>query len=179
EARPIASTSKIMTAWIVLQLAAADPKVLDQVVTFSERADKTPGSTADIAAGEKVPVRELLYGLLLPSGNDAAQALAEHFGPQFGKDADGDATQRFVAEMNRRAKALGLKEMAYKDPHGLSPQNVSSARDLAALAAEAMKDERFRAYVSTRRYECEVTTTDGKKRKLVWTNTKRLLEDEG
>jgi serine-type D-Ala-D-Ala carboxypeptidase (penicillin-binding protein 5/6) len=178
-ARPMASTSKIMTAWIVLKLAAEDAKVLDEVVTYSERAFKTTGSSAKLLTGEKVPVRELLYGLLLPSGNDAATALAEHFGPRFGADTDGDGLKRFVAEMNRRTKALGLKEMSYKDPHGLSPENVSSARDLAALASEAMKDERFRTYVATRRHECEVTEPNGGKRKVVWTNTNKLLDIEG
>jgi D-alanyl-D-alanine carboxypeptidase (penicillin-binding protein 5/6) len=178
-ARAMASTSKIMTAWIVLRLAADDAKVLDETVTFSERADKTTGSSAQINAGEKLPVKELLYGLLLPSGNDAATALAEHFGPRFGKESDGDAVQRFVGEMNRRAKGLGLKVMSYRDPHGLSRENVSSARDLAALAREAMKDERFRAYVATRRHEYEVLTPDGTKRKVTWNNTNRLLDIEG
>ncbi len=175
----MASTSKIMTAWIVLRLAAADVKVLDEIVTYSERAAKTTGSSAKLAAGEKVPVKELLYGLLLPSGNDAAVALAEHFGPRFGNASDVDGLQRFVAEMNRRAKALGLKEMAYKDPNGLSRDNVSSALDLAALACEAMKDERFRAYVATRRYECEVLEPGGEKRKINRTNTNKLLDIEG
>ena len=138
----MASTSKIMTAHLVLRLAAKDPKVLDEVIAFSERADKTIGSSANINAGEKVAVRELLYGLMLPSGNDAATALAEHFGCRFGKD--GDAYERFIGEMNRRAKELGLKELSYRDPHGLSRDNVSSARDLAVLAHAAMKDERFR-----------------------------------
>ena len=179
EARPMASTSKIMTAWIVLGLAAADDKVLDEVVTVSERAAKTPGSAARLTAGEKLPVRDLLYGLLLPSGNDAAVALAEHFGPRLGKAADGDGLQSFVAEMNTRAKALGLKEMSYRDPNGLSRENVSSARDLAELTLEAMKDERFRAYVATRRHECEITGPDGGKRKAAWTNTNRLLDTEG
>lgn len=179
EARPMASTSKIMTAWIVLKLVADDAKVLDEVVTYSDRAAKTPGSSAKLAAGEKVPVKELLYGLLLPSGNDAAVALAEHFGSRFGEAAEGDGLQRFVAEMNRRCKSLGLKEMAYKDPNGLSPNNVSSARDLAALTFEAMKDERFRGYVATRRHECEVVQPDGEKRKALWINTNRLLDIEG
>jgi D-alanyl-D-alanine carboxypeptidase (penicillin-binding protein 5/6) len=178
-ARPMASTTKIMTAWVVLRLAAEDAKVLDEVVTFSERADKTPGSSADINAGEKLPVKELLYGLLLPSGNDAAVALAEHFGPRLGKETEGDGVQRFVAEMNRRAKELGLKETSYLDPNGLSPKNVSSARNLAALAREAMTDERFRQYVGTRRHECEVTAPDGKKRKATWANTNKLLDIEG
>jgi D-alanyl-D-alanine carboxypeptidase (penicillin-binding protein 5/6) len=177
EARPMASTSKIMTAHLVLRLASVDPKVLDEVVVFSERADKTVGSSADLKAGEKVPVRELLYGLMLPSGNDAATALAEHFGCRFGKE--GDAYDRFIGAMNERAKELGLKELSYRDPHGLSRDNVSSARDLAALAHAAMKDERFRQYVATRRYECDVTTPEGKKRTVTWTNTNKLLDVEG
>jgi serine-type D-Ala-D-Ala carboxypeptidase (penicillin-binding protein 5/6) len=179
EARPMASTSKIMTAWVVLGLAATDPKVLDEIVTYSERAAKTIGSSAKLLAGEKVPVKDLLYGLLLPSGNDAAVALAEHFGPRLGEAADGDGLQRFVAELNRRAKALGLKEMAYKDPNGLSPGNVSSTRDLATLTCEAMKDERFRTYVATRRHDCEVVEPGGGKRKITWTNTNILLNIEG
>ena len=61
-------------------LAARDPSIWDEIVTFSERADKTGGSSARLKAGEQVPVSELLYGLMLPSGNDASVALAEHFG---------------------------------------------------------------------------------------------------
>jgi D-alanyl-D-alanine carboxypeptidase (penicillin-binding protein 5/6) len=179
EARPMASTSKIMTAWVVLGMAATDPKVIDEVVTYSERAAKTPGSSAKLLAGEKVPVKDLLYGLLLPSGNDAAVALAEHFGPRLGEASERDGLQRFVAELNERAKSLGLKEMAFKDPNGLSPGNVASARDLATLTYEAMKDERFRAYVATRRYNCEVVEPGGGKRKIAWTNTNQLLDIEG
>jgi len=179
EARPMASTSKILTAWVVLGLAANDLKVFDEVVTYSERAAKTIGSSAKLLAGEKVSVKDLLYGLLLPSGNDAAVALGEHFGPRFGEAKDGDGLQRFVAELNKRSKSLGLKEMAYKDPNGLSPGNVSSARDLATLACEAMKDERFRAYVSTRKHDCEVIEPAGGKRKVTWMNTNKLLNIEG
>ncbi|MEQ9408695.1 MAG: serine hydrolase [Fuerstiella sp.] len=78
----IASTTKVMTAYLVLKLAESEPAVLDETVTFSRAADRTRGSTAGIQEGESLPVRELLYGLLLPSGNDAAVALAEHFGPR-------------------------------------------------------------------------------------------------
>lgn len=179
EARPMASTSKIMTAWIVLRLTAAEPKVLDEVITFSERAAKTIGSSAKLEAGEKVTARELLYGLLLPSGNDAAVAFAEHFGGRFGKEADGDTLQRFVDEMNRRAKGLGLKEMRYQDPNGLSKENVSSVRDLATLAREAMKEELFRTVVATRRHDGAVLDPAGKQRTAAWTNTNKLLEIEG
>lgn len=179
EARPMASTSKIMTAFIVLQLAAENPKVLDEIVTYSERAAKTVGSSAKLNAGEKVPVGELLYGLMLPSGNDAAVALAEHFGSRFGKEDEGDGLARFVAELNRRCQALGFKEMSFQDPNGLSPRNVSSVRDLVALTRAAMKDERFRKYVSTPRHECDVATPDGGTRKAVWENTNKLLDIEG
>ena len=181
EARPMASTTKIMTAWIVFQLAAKEPKVLDEIMTMSERADKTTGSTADIRAGEKLPVRDMLFGLLLPSGNDAATALAEHFGRRFAPKDNGkpdDPLPHFVAEMNRRAAALGMKETKYLDPHGLGG-NLTSARDLVQLAHTAMKDETFRKYVATRRHSCEAVGPDGTKRTAVWANTNQLLDIDG
>jgi serine-type D-Ala-D-Ala carboxypeptidase (penicillin-binding protein 5/6) len=79
----MASTTKIMTAHLVLQLATAEPRLLDEMLVVSERAAATTGSSARIRAGDRFCVRDLLYGLLLPSGNDAATAFAEHFGPRF------------------------------------------------------------------------------------------------
>ncbi len=180
EPRPIASTTKVMTAWVVLGLAEADAKVLDEIVTFSDRADKTGGSSSNLLAGDRLPVHDLLYGLLLPSGNDAAVALAEHFGPRFrgDKPAGTDPVSLFVAEMNRRAKALKLADTTYLDPHGLA-KNLSTAKDLAVLAATALGSERFRKYVGTREYACDVTGADGKKRPVTWENTNRLLGTEG
>jgi D-alanyl-D-alanine carboxypeptidase (penicillin-binding protein 5/6) len=180
EPRAIASTSKIMTAWVVLQLAAKDARVLDEIVTFSERADKTTGTSCRLAAGEKVPVRDLLYGLLLPSGNDAAVALAEQFGSRFEPEGKKESNphDRFVAEMNRTAAALKMTETKYIDPHGLG-RNLSSARNLAVLAAAAFKDPLFRKYVGTRRHDCEVTAADGMKRPVTWENTNQLLKIEG
>ena len=107
-----ASTTKIMTAYLVSLLAQKDPKVLDEIVTFSERADKTPGSSSEIKAGEKLPVRELLYGMMLPSGNDATVAFAEHFGDRLADDKDKEAHRNayesFVSAMNRKAAELGM-----------------------------------------------------------------------
>jgi serine-type D-Ala-D-Ala carboxypeptidase (penicillin-binding protein 5/6) len=175
----IASTTKIMTARLVLKLAAADPKVLDETVTFSEKAAQVPGSAAKLKAGEKVPVRELLYGLLLPSGNDAAFAFAEHFGTRFSaKDETRDAVSAFVAAMNREAIALKMGETKYLDPHGLS-KNVASPRDLALLGAACFADPQFQKYVSTRRHEAEVVAADGTTRKAVWENTNKLLGIDG
>jgi D-alanyl-D-alanine carboxypeptidase (penicillin-binding protein 5/6) len=180
DVRPIASTTKIMTAWIVLRIAEADSKALDEIVTFSERAAQTRGSSAKLKAGERVTVREQLYGLLLPSGNDAAVALAEQFGGRFKNGgAETDPLKLFVAEMNRRAKALGLHETSYEDPNGLSSGNKSSCRDLATLTATVMKSERLRAYVQTRSHKCDVTAADGTTRTVTWTNTNKLLGTDG
>jgi D-alanyl-D-alanine carboxypeptidase (penicillin-binding protein 5/6) len=180
EPRAIASTTKVMTAWVVLRLADADPKVLDEVVTYSERAAGTRGSSARLHAGERLPVRDLLYGLLLPSGNDAAVALAEHFGRRFGgaDPPDADPLPLFVAEMNARAKALKLNETSYVDPNGLG-RNQSSARDLVALTWHTLHNERFREYVQTRRHQCEVVGPTGEKRAVTWDNTNRLLDIDG
>jgi D-alanyl-D-alanine carboxypeptidase (penicillin-binding protein 5/6) len=178
EARPIASTTKIMTAWIILQRADKDPKLLDQEICFSERAAATRGSSCRLKVGERLPVRELLYGLLLPSGNDAAVALAEHFGPrlQEGEPTKEDGVELFVAEMNRQAKSLKLTETKFLDPNGLA-RNQASARDLAVLTWHALQNKRFREYVKTREHECEVLAGEDAKRRVTWKNTNRLLED--
>jgi serine-type D-Ala-D-Ala carboxypeptidase len=178
EKRPIASTTKIMTALLVLELAVKDNKVLNEIVTFSEKAAKTPGSSAKLRTGEKLPAKELLYGLMLPSGNDAAVALAEHFGSRFpGKEGEAPAA-RFIAEMNRRAKSLGMTDTSYLDPNGLSRGCQSTASDLSRLAHHAYKNEAFRGYVKTRSHRCEVTGPDGTKRTVTWTNTNRLLTEK-
>ncbi|HJZ59938.1 MAG TPA: serine hydrolase [Gemmataceae bacterium] len=176
----IASTTKIMTAWIVLRLATDDPKVLDEVMTISERAAKTGGTSAGIRAGEKIAVRDMLYGLLLPSGNDAAVALAEHVGPRFRADGhkEEDGLALFVAEMNRRAAALKIAETKYLDPNGLG-LNKSSARDLALLTSTALQNKLFREYVQTRQHEGTATDPTGEKRTITWQNTNRLLGIEG
>jgi len=180
ESRPIASTTKIMTAWLVLSLAESDAKVLDETIIYSERAAATRGSSAKLQTGDRLPVRELFFGLLLPSGNDAAVALAEHFGGRFAANgpAGGDPLPLFIAEMNARAKTLGLTATSYVDPNGLGT-NRSSARDLAVLTSHALNNERFREYVGTRRHEYAVTAASGEKRTVTWANTNKLLDVEG
>ena len=181
-----ASTTKIMTAYVVLQLAADKPSLLDQEVVFSQRADATGGSSARIRAGERLPVRELLYGLMLPSGNDAAVALGEHFGKRF-KPADGDDEKRaadplwrFVAEMHRTAVRLGMTAPHYENTHGLTAaKHLSCARDLLRLAQAGWKAQRFRTYVSTRQLGCRVVGPGGRQRNVVWRNTNRLLPITG
>ena len=179
-----ASTTKIMTAAVVLGLAEIDPDVLDEVVTFTPRADGTVGSTSGVKAGERVTVGELLFGLLLPSGNDASVALAEHFGARLGAPEDApaeiDPLARFVDAMNREAEDLGLSETHFANPHGLTaPDHRASALDLARLARHLLDIDRFAEIVSTREHGCTLYNAENEGRNVVWTNTNRLLSIEG
>lgn len=175
----LASTSKIMTAWLVLDLQKKVPEILQQTLTVSERAAKTEGSSAKIETGDRVPVGELLYGLLLPSGNDAAAALAEHCGPLYRQDGDPESAEAaFVAQMNRQAEKWKLAETCYFDPHGLG-KNHASPVNLAAITWNAMQNEQFRQYVQTRSYYGELLNAKDEKRKVTWTNSNRLLDTEG
>ncbi|MFV2066966.1 MAG: serine hydrolase [Pirellulales bacterium] len=184
--RPLdfASTTKIMTAYVVLRSAEQDAAVLGEEVIFSQRADQTPGSTAGVKTGEKLPVRELLYGLLLPSGNDASVALAEHFGARFAPPettpGEKDLLVRFVAEMNRTAQRLDMQETHYANTHGLpAVGHLASCRDLLKLTVAALKTPRFREYVDTRQRGCRVAGPNGTRRNLLWKNTNRLLAIDG
>ncbi|HBJ37830.1 MAG TPA: hypothetical protein DDZ51_24350 [Planctomycetaceae bacterium] len=183
-----ASTTKLMTAWLVAKLAAVDPSILDESITFSKRADETSGSTAGIRTGEKVRVGDLLYGLLLPSGNDASVALAEHFGSRFALPTDDapknlsaeESYDMFVKAMNEEAQALGLKQTGYANPHGLTAKgHGASAVDLCQLAAKVLQDPTLAPIISNRRYLYKVQTSDGGSRDLVWRNTNQLLDIEG
>lgn len=178
---PMASTTKIMTAYVVLRLSADNAKLLDDTVTVSEQAARTAGSSARIRAGDRIAVRELLYGLLLPSGNDAAVAIAQHFGPRFierGARNPPAPLAAFVEEMNRQARRLELRETRYLDPNGLA-RNETSARDLTKLAYHAMQNATFRQYVQTRRHEGRITDAKGERRTQTWDNTNKLLDIEG
>lgn len=175
----MASTTKIMTAWLVLQRAADNSQTLDETITVSRTADETTGSSAQIRTGDRYSVRDLLYGLLLPSGNDAAVAFAEHFGLALRADNQNTPpAAAFVGRMNQQAEMLRLAETRYLDPHGLG-QNQTSARNLITLAWNAMQNATFRQIVQTRRHRCEATEANGQKRPVIWNNTNRLLEIEG
>ena len=139
----IASTTKIMSALVVLKLGN-----LDEEVTVSEDAAAyaTPAySNVGLLPGDALSVKELLMATLISSGDDAAYALAEHVGG--GGQAGVD---RFVAEMNEEAKALGLEDTHFENPVGFDARgHYSSARDLASMAELAMQNPEFRKIVST------------------------------
>ena len=139
ESMPMASTTKIMTA-----LLAIERGDLHQVITTSERAFGVEGSSLYLALGEQRTLEELLYGLMLQSGNDAAVAIAEGVA---------GSVETFVDWMNQRARDLGLEHTHFADPHGLaSRDHYTSARDLATLARVAMANPTFRRIVGTREY---------------------------
>ncbi len=138
-ALPPASLTKLMTALLALESGR-----LSEAVTVREE-DLAGGATMGLAAGETVTVEELLWGALLPSGNDAALALARHLG--------GDAP-RFVADMNRRAAELGMDATSFHNPHGLHEEgHVSSAGDLMTLVLQLLEYPLFREIVKSRTAE--------------------------
>jgi D-alanyl-D-alanine carboxypeptidase (penicillin-binding protein 5/6) len=176
-----------------LKLAETNPEILDETLTFSSQAAGTRGSTSALRAGESLAVREALYGLMLPSGNDMSVALAEHFGHRLGSlppadteqasesdRASDDPVERFVEAMNREAEALGMRQTSFRNPHGLTSQDHhASALDLVRLARIAWANQRFREYVGTRRRAVTVAGASGYRRNVVWENTNQLLGIEG
>lgn len=132
---PIASAAKLMTAHVALEALGPD----EEVVAPGYEAGELE-SLMGLAPGDRVTVRELLYGLLLASGNDAAHALAQRVS---------GSIPEFVARMNRAAGELGLSETQFADPTGLDPGNIASARDLAELGSELMRDPLLRRIVAT------------------------------
>jgi D-alanyl-D-alanine carboxypeptidase (penicillin-binding protein 5/6) len=181
----MASLTKMMTAAIIFDLAQADPQVMEETVTISRAAAAMGGTSAKLQAADRVSVAQLLYGLLLPSGNDASVALAEHFGPRLSlpkgrAEAAGSAQERFVAEMNQRARRLGLRQTNFENPHGFSLHELhrSSARDMAQLAIICLQFPQFRQYVGTREHTATIQGAKGS-RTVHWTNTNELLGLEG
>ena len=132
----IASTTKIMTA-----IVAIENGDLKSPVKISKRAANIGGSTIDLKTSETLTLRELLYGMLLASGNDAAIAVAEHIGGS----VDG-----FVTMMNQKAEDLGLKSTGFRNPHGLDADgHHSTAYELACLAKYALSNPVFSEIVKT------------------------------
>ncbi len=192
EPRKAASTTKMMCAYVVLELAAKDPAVLDEWVSVSKLAASTASSTAELEEGEQVQVRDGLYALMLPSGNDMGNAFAEHFHPRL--EPPGDETPEnakttaaatrvnFVAEMNRTAKRLGMSGTLYRIAYGDGgsvEDRTTTARDLVTLAVAARKHALFREVVATADKTATIRLPDGGEREAAWKNTNQLLEIGG
>ena len=136
---PMASTTKILTALVILE-----GENLDEVVTVPKQAEGTEGSSVYLKAGDEISVRDLLYGLMLRSGNDCAVTLALHHS---------GSIQNFARAMNEKALSLGAEHSHFVNPHGLpNEEHYTTARDLALISAAAMQNTTFREIVSTKFY---------------------------
>ncbi len=140
-----ASLTKLMTAYLVFDALRSKKIDLKQTLPVSERAWKIPGSRMFIDPKMKVPVEDLIKGMVVQSGNDATMALAEGVG---------GTAERFVQLMNEQAKALGMKATSYKNPEGLTEAGHSTtARDLSILATRLMRDfPEYIAYYTIKKY---------------------------
>lgn len=158
--RRIASITKIMTA-----ILAIESGKLDKTVTVSSTAIKTEGSSIYLQEGEKIKLEDLVYGLMLRSGNDAAVAIAETVGGSL----DG-----FVYLMNQKAEEIGMKNTHFANPHGLDDHedHYSSAYDMALLTRYAMNNDTYKKIAGTESYRSE---SSNDKWDRVWKNKNKLL----
>lgn len=160
EVRSVASISKIMTA-----IVAIESGKLKKTVTIDDVVLKAYGSGIYVKIGEKLTLEDLLYGLMLRSGNDAALAIADYVG--------GDV-QKFVVKMNDKASEIGMKNTIFHNPSGLDEEqekgNFSTASDMAKLTSYAMQNPTFRKIVGTKKYVLKTN-----KNTYVWYNKNKLL----
>lgn len=155
--RKMASTTKIMTATIIIENCN-----LEETIEISKKAAGTGGSRLGLKTGDKITIKDLLYGLMLCSGNDAAVALAEHAG--------GNITG-FSELMNNKAKELGLANTHFETPHGLDAEShYTTAYELALLSNYALKNKTFSQIVGTKNH---IVTINGSTKEL--SNTNELL----
>ena len=146
EQAPMASTTKIMTA-----ITALENSTSDEVVTVSRNAAHQEGSSAYLRTGDEIQMQDLLYGLMLNSGNDAAVAVAEHVS---------ENTQDFAVLMNEKAKEIGAVNTNFVNPNGLfDEKHYTTALDLAKISAYAMENKDFREIVSAKTKRIVVKNT--------------------
>jgi D-alanyl-D-alanine carboxypeptidase len=171
---PMASTTKIMTALIALEKAQPDELVTVKQDAVDE-VNKNQGSNAALAVGEKIRMIDMLYALMLPSGDDAAIAIA---------DTISGSPQAFVTVMNNYAKKIGLKDTHYINPDGLTyytepghkpnPNHYTTAHDLALLTHDAMQNPMFDQIVKTQTYAIPQTSEHNSH---TWVNTDDLIQE--
>jgi D-alanyl-D-alanine carboxypeptidase len=159
-AYPPASTTKLMTALLTLEKCK-----LDDVVTIGKNPPVVDGSKIYLFEGEQIKVRELLYGLLLVSGNDCAEALAEHIS---------GTSDKFAIEMNKRALELGAKNTNFVNPSGLfNDKHKTSAKDLALIMKELSKNPDYTKIATTSFYKIPPTNKSAVERPL-WNENKLI-----
>lgn len=164
EQLPMASTTKIMTCIIALERCS-----MDEVVTVDPAAAGLDGTSIYLSAGETITVHDLLYGLMMASGNDAAAALAYHIA---------GGIDQFAALMNQKAKEIGAVHTNFANPHGLPAENhYTTAADLAIIASYALKNEDFAKIVSTK--SMDLPADDDSPARYLRTKNKMLTMYDG
>ncbi len=156
--RSVASISKIMTAIVAIENSS-----IEDIVTVGDEINEAYGSGIYIKTGEQLTLGDLLYGLMLRSGNDAALAIAKYVSKDINK---------FVELMNAKAKEIGMHNTIFNNPHGLevSGGNLSTAYDMALLTSYAMKNDIYRKIVSTKEYKLKTNMNT-----YIWINKNKLL----
>ena len=159
EVRSVASISKIMTAVLAIESGK-----MKKEVTIGEEIKKSYGSGIYLSVGEKLKLEDLVYGLMLRSGNDAVLAIAKFVG----KDID-----KFVELMNKKAKEIGMNNTTFNNPSGLDQEkgNYSTAYDMAILTSYAMKNKEYKKITGTKKY-----TLKTNKNVYNWINKNKLLK---
>lgn len=158
EIRSVASISKIMTAVLAIESGKMDDEIL-----INDVIKKAYGSAIYIQIGEKITLRDLVYGLMLRSGNDAALAIADYVG---------NGIDNFVGMMNHKAFEIGMKNSNFNNPSGLDEEkgNYSTAYDMAILTSYAMHLGEYKKIVKTKKYKLQTN-----KNTYIWNNKNKLL----
>lgn len=159
-----ASTTKILTAYVALKYGD-----LNEYVTVSKNATKVPSdsSTAHLQAGDILTLKDLLYALMLPSGNDSAVAIAEHIS---------GSVDEFVKLMNKEANALGASNTHFTNPHGYQDkEHYTTAYDLYLIFNECIKNETFLKIISSSSYDAVISQADGTSRLVTWPQSNQFI----
>lgn len=159
-----ASTTKIMTAYLALKYGN-----LDDYITVSKNAVDVPSdsSTAHLLKGDVLSLKDLLYGLMLPSGNDSAIAIAEHIS---------GSTEAFVELMNKEAIALGATNTHFVNPHGYQDkEHYTTAYDLYLIFNECIKDETFLQIIASTSYDTVIKQANGATRNVTWPQSNQFV----
>ncbi len=162
-----ASMTKIMTALVALRYGE-----LNQLVTVGQEVEdlETGSSLCHIHPGDTLTLEQLLYGLMLPSGNDAGMAIAVHIG---------GSVENFSDMMNRTALELGATDTHFTNPHGLHDEDhYTTAYDLYLIFQEALKDPVFRSVIGTASFDARYTDAQGEICSRTWVNTNQYISGE-
>ncbi|MGN0341560.1 MAG: D-alanyl-D-alanine carboxypeptidase family protein [Roseburia sp.] len=162
-----ASTTKILTAYIAIKYGN-----LDDTVTISENAVTvtSDSSVCDLRAGDRMTLRDLVYGLILRSGNDAAVAIAEHMS---------GSIEEFAQLMNAEAASMGATGSHFVNPNGLPDEDhYTTVYDMYLIFQQALSDETFYQVISTTNYTTYYTAADGSAASMEWTTTNQYLVDK-